>query len=93
MRSIKFYCRTMESQIGGDTILGLQGVGPPLMQLPVLQSFATLCVNRGIHISKRRKNRKVIRQQGEARDPLSFIVVQWRARLEELKFQIYLLVH
>ena len=41
-----------------------------------------------IHVSKRRKNREVIKQR-TARDPLSFIVVQWRARLEEPQFQSY----
>ena len=28
----------------------------------------------------------MIKQRGAARDPLSFIVVQWRARLEEPQF-------
>ena len=62
------------------------------MQLPVLPIVATLCATRGIHISKSRTHREVIKQRA-ARDPLSFIVVQWRARLEEPKFPSYMLVH
>ena len=68
----------MESQSGETTILELQR-GSPLM------GFET---SGRIHVSKRRKNREVIKQRA-ARDPLSFIVVQWRARLEEPQFQSY----
>ena len=65
----------MESQIGGTTISELQR-GSPLMPFEI----------RGrIHVSKRKKNRKVIKQQA-ACDPLSFISVQWRARSEETQF-------
>ena len=62
----------MESQIGGTTISELQR-GSPLMPFEI---------SGRIHVSKRKKNREAIKQQA-VRDPLSFIVVQWRARLEE----------
>ena len=68
----------MESQIGETTISELQR-GSSLMGLEI---------SGGIHFSKRRKNREVIKQRA-ARDPLSFVVVQWRARLEEPQFQSY----
>ena len=78
MQSIKFYCGTMESLIGETTISELQKLqrGSPLMPFEI----------RGrIHVSKRKKNREVIKQQA-ARDSLSFIAVQWRARWEETQF-------
>ena len=47
----------------------------------------SLCLSyKVLFSSKRRKNREVIKQRA-ARDPLSFIVVQWRARLEKPPFQ------